>query len=78
MHEAFASLLAIFIDHASDDAMMLMPGHSYFLESDETRAKTTLRSEIQPLLNEYLVQGYVAGFAGEISGYLQWLDARTA
>ncbi len=78
MKEAFDRLLGIFVDHASDEALMLMPGHSYFLESQEPQAKTRLRTELQPLLNEYLSQGYVSGFAGEIASYLQWLEAKTA
>ncbi|MCA9843377.1 MAG: AAA family ATPase [Dehalococcoidia bacterium] len=78
MKDAFDRLLNIFVDHASGEAMSLMPGHSYFLEQDTDRAKLALQTELQPLLTEYLAQGYVAGFAGEIAGYLQWIDAQTS
>jgi 5-methylcytosine-specific restriction protein B len=72
---AFRELLSIFVEHASDDAFPLVPGHSYFLESDETRAAERLRVSLAPLLDEYLAQGYVSGFAESIRSYLQWLRA---
>jgi len=67
---AFHDLLAVFLDHATDDAFALLPGHSYFLAPDE-QAESRLRSELRPLLEEYLTQGYVAGFADELRA---WLD----
>jgi 5-methylcytosine-specific restriction protein B len=71
MQKAFRDLLSIFIEHASDDAFPLVPGHSYFLEADEVRAKKSLKVDLAPLLEEYLAQGYVTGFAESIRGYLQ-------
>lgn len=71
--EAYRRLVSIFIEHAGDDAFNLVPGHSYFLESDEERAKQDLQVSLVPLLDEYLAQGYVSGFAEPIRGYLQWL-----
>jgi len=73
MQQAFKDLVSIFVEHATDDAFPLVPGHSYFLESDETRAKRSLRVNLAPLLEEYLEQGYVGGFAEPIRGYLQRL-----
>jgi 5-methylcytosine-specific restriction protein B len=73
MQKAFQNLVSIFIEHASEDAFPLVPGHSYFLESDEVRAKRSLRVNLSPLLEEYLAQGYVGGFAEPIRGYLQEL-----
>jgi 5-methylcytosine-specific restriction protein B len=73
MQNAFKELISIFIEHAADDAFPLVPGHSYFLESDESRAKQSLQVNLAPLLEEYLAQGYVGGFAGPIRGYLQKL-----
>ena len=69
-------LLDIFIEHASEDAMALMPGHSYFLTNgceDEGRSK--LKTSLAPLLHEYLAQGYVAGFAEEVRAYLSEIEA---
>ncbi|MGA2135446.1 MAG: AAA family ATPase [Bryobacteraceae bacterium] len=73
--EAFRQMLSIFVEHASDDAFPLVPGHSYFLERDDKRAAETLRVNLAPLLEEYLAQGYVSGFAESIRSYLQWLRA---
>jgi len=73
MKQAFQDLVSIFIEHATEDAFPLVPGHSYFLEPDEVRAKQSLRVNLVPLLEEYLAQGYVGGFAEPIRGYLQRL-----
>ena len=72
---AFRELISIFIEHASDDALSLVPGHSYFLAKDEASARSNLRTNLAPLLKEYLAQGYVTGFAEGIRSYLQWLDS---
>ena len=71
--KAFRELVSIFVEHAAEDALPLVPGHSYFLEGDEGRAKQSLKTNLAPLLEEYLVQGYVGGFAEPIRAYLQWL-----
>lgn len=73
MQQAFKGLVSIFVEHATEDSFPLVPGHSYFLEADEARAKQSLRVNLVPLLEEYLVQGYVGGFAEPIRGYLQKL-----
>jgi 5-methylcytosine-specific restriction enzyme B len=75
MQSAFRNLVSHFVEHASDNAFPLVPGHSYFLEKDEERAKQSLRVSLAPLLEEYLAQGYVGGFAEPIRSYLQWLRA---
>jgi 5-methylcytosine-specific restriction protein B len=76
--EAFAELRRVFMAQASDEQLKLLPGHAYFLAESAETAKRRLRSELAPLLQEYLKQGVLAGFAEDIEGYLQWLDARTA
>jgi 5-methylcytosine-specific restriction protein B len=73
MQDAFKELVSIFIEHAASDAFNLVPGHSYFLESDERKARESLKVNLAPLLEEYLAQGYVSGFAESIRNYLQWL-----
>jgi 5-methylcytosine-specific restriction protein B len=75
MRKAFTDLLTIFVDHASGEAFNLVPGHSYFLEAVEERAAERLRVTLAPLLQEYLAQGYVGGFAEPIRAYLQWLES---
>ncbi len=73
MQDAFLRLLSIFVEHAAQDVFSLVPGHSYFLEADEKAATERLRVTLLPLLDEYLVQGYVSGFGEQIRSYLQWL-----
>jgi 5-methylcytosine-specific restriction protein B len=75
MEKAFVDLTSIFVEHASREAFDLMPGHSYFLEKDESAARRRLKITVAPLLEEYLAQGYVAGFAEPIRSYLQWLES---
>jgi 5-methylcytosine-specific restriction protein B len=73
--DAFVRLQQIFIEHASDDAFNLMPGHSYFLPTDGMALAQQLAVTVQPLLEEYLSQGYVGGFAESVRAYLQWLES---
>jgi 5-methylcytosine-specific restriction protein B len=75
MQDAFRSILDIFIEHANEDAFALVPGHSYFLEHDEAKARESLKTNLGPLLQEYLQQGYVGGFSESIRGYVQWLQS---
>lgn len=73
--EAFERLVQLFVDHADDESLALLPGHSYFLEADPEKVSAKLKTEVAPLLREYLAQGYVSSFESEVRGYLQWLDA---
>ena len=75
MQSAFRDLVSIFVEHASEDAFNLVPGHSYFLESDDTKARANLKINLAPLLEEYLAQGYVGGFAEPVRTYLQWIGS---
>ena len=76
MQTAFRDLVSVFVEHASEDAFNLVPGHAYFLESDDTKARASLKINLAPLLEEYLAQGFVGGFAEPIRGYLQWIRSR--
>lgn len=74
--EPFSELLDAFLEHAPSDVLSLVPGHSYFLRRTEngdeaTELRDRLRSEVRPLLEEYLAQGLVSGFAEEITAFLQ-------
>jgi 5-methylcytosine-specific restriction enzyme B len=73
--KAFRELVSTFIEHATEEALPLVPGHSYFLGKDEGLARTNLKTSLVPLLTEYLAQGYVSGFAEPIRAYLQWLES---
>lgn len=74
--EAFEKLTSIFVEHAPEEALALVPGHSYYLTQDPAQAKISLKTNLAPLLTEYLAQGYVSGFAEPIRSYLQWLESR--
>ena len=76
MQLAFQKLLSIFIEHADEAAFNLIPGHSYFLEKENSKAIRSLNVNLVPLLEEYLSQGYVASFSSHIRAYLQWIDAQ--
>lgn len=69
LQRAFFDLLSLFIEHAGDDALPLTPGHAYFL-GDDAAAASRLATAVRPLLEEYLAQGYVAGFADEVRAYV--------
>jgi 5-methylcytosine-specific restriction protein B len=73
--QAFKELVSLFIEHAPDDALALVPGHSYFLGKSDAQTKSQLRTTLIPLLTEYLAQGYVTGFAEQIRAYMQWIEA---
>ena len=75
MQRAYKEILSIFIEYASDDAFNLVPGHAYFLEKNNKEAAQALKINLAPLLEEYLAQGYVAGFSDPIRAYLQWIDS---
>lgn len=75
MQRAFMELVTIFVEHATEDALALVPGHSYFLEVDNFKAVRQLKVNLVPLLEEYLAQGYVAAFADPIRAYLQWVES---
>jgi 5-methylcytosine-specific restriction protein B len=70
----FKQLLDLFVSHAADDAFNLLPGHAYFMEKDEAKAKIKLSTELKPLLHEYLAQGHVSGFGDEIHAYIDSLE----
>jgi 5-methylcytosine-specific restriction enzyme B len=62
----FDRLVDIFAEHAPDEALNLLPGHSYFLAADEAELRQRFRYELLPLLEEYLQEGFVASFAAEL------------
>jgi len=63
---AFAALQDVFVEHAPDEALDLLPGHSYFLAKDDEDLRKRFKYELLPLLDEYLREGAVASFAAEL------------
>ena len=75
MQLAFRELVRVFVEHASEEAFNLLPGHSYFLEDDDVKAAQSLQVNLLPLLQEYIAEGYLAGFADAIRAYCQWIES---
>lgn len=71
--QAFDGLQQLFVEEASDTALELMPGHSYFLATNDAQARSRFRNELAPLLKSYAQQGLVPELSDNINAYLQWL-----
>ncbi len=72
--EAFGKLQDIFAQFAPNDALVLMPGHAYFLASDELQFKRRMQYELIPLLEEYVVEGRLGPCETELTAYTDWLQ----
>ena len=64
----------IFVEHAPNEALHLIPGHAYFLAQDETQLRDRLRYELLPLLDEYLQQGFLGPAASELFAVRDRID----
>jgi 5-methylcytosine-specific restriction enzyme B len=71
--EAFGKLQDIFAQYAPEDALVLLPGHAYFLANDHEHLKRRLRYELIPLLAEYLQEGRLGPCTSELEAYIDWL-----
>ncbi len=71
---AFHKLLGIFIEYAPNESFALMPGHSYFISHEDVDAGIQMKTNLIPLLKEYLNQGYVSNFADAIHAYIQDIE----
>ncbi len=76
--EAFHKLEEIFVKYASEENFKYMPGHAYFIGCKDNieESKQQIRYELIPLLEEYIEQGFVSGFAGQIRSYIQEWDGK--
>lgn len=75
--KAFQKLEDLFARYASEEAFKYMPGHAYFIGcTTDEESKRQIRYELIPLLQEYIEQGYVSGFAGQIRAYIQEWDGK--
>lgn len=55
----FDQLCDVFLEYAPDDALSLLPGHSYFIAKDEAALQLRMQYELLPLLDEYIREGYL-------------------
>jgi len=72
--EIFDRLTDVFVEHAPDDALDLLPGHAYFLAKDETELLQRFRYELVPLLDEYLRQGFLGAAGTELNAVRDEID----
>lgn len=72
--EAFSRLLEIFVQYASEENLVLLPGHSYFLANNIDELKDRFNFELIPLLKEYIREGRLASMESQVQGYIDWLD----
>ena len=70
----FDRLSDVFIEHASDEMLDLLPGHSYYLAQDEREFKNRMRYDLLPLLDEYLRQGLLGAMASELHSVRDEID----
>jgi 5-methylcytosine-specific restriction protein B len=71
---AFDWLTDVFVEFAPDEALTLMPGHSYFIAKDEAELRTRFRYELLPLIDEYLRQGFLAQATSELIAVRDRID----
>ena len=62
----FDNLADVFVEHAPDDALDLLPGQAYFLATDDTSLRARMRYELVPLLDDYLRQGLLGPATAEL------------
>ena len=75
--EAFGRLQDIFAQYAPEDALVLVPGHAYFLAKDEAHLARRLQYELIPLLTEYLQEGRLGQCTTELDAFIDWLQGET-
>lgn len=64
--EVFDKLTAVFVEHASDEMLHLLPGHSYFLARDDQHLRNRFRYDLLPLIDEYLRQGLLGPASSDL------------
>ena len=70
----FDRLADVFVQHASDDMLDLLPGHSYYLAANEPELKMRMRYDLLPLLDEYLRQGLIGAMATDLHAVRDEID----
>jgi 5-methylcytosine-specific restriction protein B len=75
---AFDRIADVFVEHASDEAFGLMPGHAYFLAPDRDAFRQRVRFEIIPLLDDYLRQGLMGAAGPELQAVRDGLEDSVA
>jgi 5-methylcytosine-specific restriction protein B len=76
--DTFDRLTDVFVEHAPDDALDLLPGHAYFLAKNETELLERFHYELLPLLDEYLRQGFLGPAGSELFAVRDAIDDTVA
>lgn len=71
---AYDRVAEVFVEHASDEALGLMPGHAYYLAADDKAFRRRLTFELLPLLDDYLRQGLLGAAAAELQAVRDALE----
>jgi 5-methylcytosine-specific restriction enzyme B len=72
--DIFDRLTDVFVEHAPDDALDLLPGHAYFLAKNEAGLHERFHYDLLPLLDEYLRQGFLGPASSELSAVRDQID----
>lgn len=64
--ELFDALCDVFLEFAPDDALALLPGHSYFIATSDEALRNRLRYELLPLIDDYIREGYLGPATGAL------------
>jgi 5-methylcytosine-specific restriction protein B len=64
--QVFDWIADVFVEHAPNEALQLLPGHAYFLAQNDVQLRERFRHELIPLLDEYLQQGYLGPASSEL------------
>ena len=62
----FDDLADVFVEHAPEESLDLLPGQAYFLAKDSDTLKSRVRYELIPLLDDYLRQGLLGPASAEL------------
>lgn len=64
----FDALCDVFLEFAPDEALALLPGHSYFISPNgsEEDLRGRLKHELLPLLDDYIREGYLGPATAEL------------
>jgi 5-methylcytosine-specific restriction protein B len=72
--EVFDKLMDVFVEHASNDMLHLLPGHSYFLARDDRHLRDRFRYDLLPLIDEYLRQGLLGPATSDLHAVREQID----
>jgi len=70
----FDDLADVFVEHAPDDALGLLPGQAYYLAANADEFLARVKHELIPLLDDYLRQGLLGPAGAELQAVRDRFD----